>query len=65
MICMATNILKAVRKERGRECWRWTKLTREENATNENKKKCYWNKLIVYETFLFQIVLDLQKSVFH
>ena len=38
MICMATNILKAVRKERGRECWRGTKLTREENATNENKK---------------------------
>ena len=38
MISMATTLLKTGRKERGRECWRWRKLTREENATNKNKE---------------------------
>ena len=29
---------KAGRKQRGRECCRWRKLTGEENATNENNE---------------------------
>ena len=50
---------KARRKQRGREGWRWRKLTGKENATNENNENVIETKII-----LINIILIVDVAIF-